>query len=80
MIPAAVGEAIRQESGFTYAPEPVDVRARMLESLLRTGKLRSCDVCGAVFKPHDRRNVYCSFRCRQEANRYMARQRKRRLA
>lgn len=80
MIHAGAGESIAHERGFTYAPKPVDVRARMLESLLRTGKLRFCDVCGAVFKPHDRRNVYCSFRCRQEANRYRARQRRRRLA
>ena len=67
------------DHAFSYAPPPIDVRARMLASFMRTGKLRYCDVCGKVFKPREPRNVYCSFTCRQDANRYRARQRKRRL-
>lgn len=54
-------------------------KVRMAESLLRTGKLRYCNVCGKVFKPRDVRNVYCGFKCKQEANRYRARMRGRRL-
>ena len=53
-------------------------RVRAVTSLLRTGKLKYCDVCGELFKPRDARNVYCGFACKQEANRYRAKMRKRR--
>lgn len=73
-----MGEFYVDERAFSYAAKPLDVKARMLESFIRAGRLRRCDVCGAVFHPYAARNVYCSFGCRQEANRYRARQRKRR--
>lgn len=56
-------------------PWQLDVVERMAES----GKLRYCDVCGRPFRPRNERNVYCSFRCKQEANRYRARMRNRKL-
>ncbi len=56
-----------------------DVAERMLASLIRTGRLKACDVCGRPFKPRDSRHVYCSFKCKQEANRYRARMRARRI-
>lgn len=59
-------EIRRMESAFE---QTADVR----------GGKRACDVCGEPFEPRDGRNVYCSFKCRQEANRYRARQRKRRM-
>lgn len=39
---------------------------------------RPCDVCGEPFEPKNARQLYCSFRCKQEANRYRARMRVRR--
>ena len=41
--------------------------------------LRYCDVCGRPYQPTHGRRCYCSFACRQEANRYRARMRKRRM-
>jgi hypothetical protein len=53
---------------------------KRIEMMVKVGKLRLCDVCGRPFKPYNPVNVYCSFKCRQEANRYMAKMRKRRKA
>jgi predicted nucleic acid-binding Zn ribbon protein len=43
-----------------------------IETMVKVGKLRWCDVCGRPFKPYSPANVYCSFKCRREANRYRA--------
>ena len=40
---------------------------------------RTCDVCGKLFAPATKRQVYCSWECRMEANRYRARMRWRRM-
>jgi hypothetical protein len=52
---------------------------RRTEAMVSVGVLRLCDVCGRPFRPRSDRNVYCGFKCRQEANRYRARMRARRL-
>ena len=38
-----------------------------------------CAVCGAGFEASQERAAYCSFACKQEANRRRARERNRRL-
>lgn len=43
-----------------------------------SGKFKPCDVCGEPFRPRSYRQVYCSWECRMEANRYRARQSARR--
>lgn len=78
MIVNSMGEFVTDEQPVSYAGKD-DWRVRALQSLLRTGKLRYCNVCGRVFKPRDARNVYCGFKCKQEANRYRAKMRGRRL-
>lgn len=67
--------AYGQHVGGGERPWQLDVVERLVEK----GELRYCDVCGKPFKPRSGRNVYCSFACRQEANRYRARMRKRRM-
>lgn len=52
----------------------------VIERLVDKGVLRYCDVCGRPFKPKCDTQRYCQFQCRQEANRYRARQRARRIA
>ena len=54
--------------------------ARLIGNLLALGKLRTCDVCGKPMVPTGRGGPrkYCSFACKQEANRYRARMRYRR--
>lgn len=59
--------------------EVLRMEAQMAQALSDRGQVRMCDVCGMEFAPRGKGNVYCSFRCRQEANRYRARQRKRRM-
>ena len=74
MLVNAYGEHV----GGGERPWQLDFVERMVE----VGRLRYCDVCGRPMPPkrkgHDA--LYCSFRCKQEANRYRARMRKRRMA
>lgn len=49
----------------------------VVERLVEKGELRYCDVCGRPYPPTHGRTCYCSFACRQEANRYRARMAKR---
>ena len=51
----------------------------VVERLVEKGELRYCDVCGRPMAPKRKGQdaCYCSFACRQEANRYRARMAKR---
>ena len=51
----------------------------VIERLVDSGALLTCSVCFKPFVSRNRKQRYCSFRCKQEANRYRARQRKRRM-
>jgi len=57
-------------------------RGKLVERLCDEGRvMRWCDVCGRPMAARGRmgqERKYCSFGCRQEANRYRARMRRRR--
>lgn len=73
MLVNAYGEHV----GGGERPWQLDFVERMVE----VGRLRYCDVCGRPMPPRKRgqRAKYCSWACKQEANRYRARMRKRRM-
>ena len=49
----------------------------VIDRLVDKGAMRYCDVCGRPMPVDGYARKYCSFACRQEANRYMARMAKR---
>jgi len=69
MMVNAYGEHV----GGGERPWQLDV----IERLVEQGEMRYCDVCGKPYKPKCDTMRYCSFACRMEANRYRARQAKR---
>lgn len=68
--------AYGEHVGGGERPWQLDVIERYVEK----GLLRYCDVCGRPMAPkrNGQHALYCSFKCKQEANRYRARMRGRR--
>ena len=72
-VTALMVNAYGEHVGGGERPWQLDV----LDRLVAMGKMRYCDVCGRPYVPDRGKRCYCSWTCRMEANRYRARQAKR---